>query len=310
VASRREEESGAGASDGAADARAAESAPEPAAERSPPLPRRAIAPPLLLVIGILGMSTSSLWARLSESGPAELAFRRLILTVPILWLLARRRAGRAPPAAVARGAVLASGISLAIHFAAYFAALERLSAAVTLVVVSLHPVFLVAIEALRGAVRLDRGRIAGVSLALAGTVWLAREELLRDDGSATGVILGLVSALAMVGYLLGGRVACRVLPPTEYARRCYGVAEWRIAALLAIFPTLLGHTPLNAALRSLPASVVSTAYLGEVVGASLLVWAFLHEVPPDGFWAGGAAIIAGIAIVATAGSRTGRSPAG
>lgn len=293
--------------------------------------RRPLAPPLLLVVGILGMSTSSLWARLSESDPAELAFRRLILTVPILWFLARRRGVPAPPAAVARGAVLGSGVSLAIHFAAYFAALERLSAAVTLVVVSLHPVILVALESLRGALRPDRGRIAGIALALAGTLWLARAELVRDDGSVSGVLLGLVSSLAMVGYLLGGRVACRSLPPAEYARRCYAVAavalslgifaaggdlipenaaEWRIAALLALFPTLLGHTPLNAALRSLPASVVSTAYLGEVVGASLLVWVFLGEVPPSGFWTGGAAIVAGIAIVATRGDRARGAAAG
>jgi len=312
-------------------------ASEPAAHaaRSPSRPAGGIPPFLLLAIGILGMSTSSLWARLSESGPAELAFRRLLLTVPILWLIARRRGAPSLPASFARGAVLASGISLAVHFAAYFAALERLSAAVTLVVVSLHPVFIVGIEALRGAgrdsARLDRARIAGIALALAGTAWLARAELVRDDGSVSGVLLGLLSALAMVGYLFGGRAACRLLPPAEYARRCYAVAavalalgifatggellpesarEWRIAALLALFPTLLGHTPLNAALRSLPASVVSTAYLGEVVGASLLVWVFLDESPPSGFWAGGAAILAGIAIVATRGSRAPSAPAG
>ena len=48
-------------------------------------------PSLLLLIGIAGISTASLWARGSSAGGAELAFRRLILTVPILWLLARGR---------------------------------------------------------------------------------------------------------------------------------------------------------------------------------------------------------------------------
>lgn len=307
----------------------AEEPPGGTAERG--TAERGLAPILLLTLGLLGISTSTLWARLSDSDPAELAFRRLILTVPILWLFARARRIPSPPAEVARGAVIASGISLAIHFAAYYAALSRLSAAVTLVFVSMHPVILVALEAARGAARLDRARIAGIALALAGTVWLARDELVRADGSVAGVCLGLASALAFVGYLLAGRVAGRVLPAAEYARRSYSVAavalaigvfsaggdlipenaaEWRIAGLIALFPTLLGHTPMNAALRSLPASVVSTAFLGEVVGASLLVWLFLDEAPPADFWAGGAAIAAGIVVVATRRSRGAPARAG
>ena len=70
-----------------------------------------------------------------------------------------------------------------------------------------------------------------------------------------------------------------------------------LGQLLALFPTVLGHTPMNAALRHFPATVVSTAFLGEVVGASILVWIFLGEVPPDEFWGGGSAIIAGILAV-------------
>jgi drug/metabolite transporter (DMT)-like permease len=189
---------------------------------------------------------------------------------------------------------------------------------VSLVVVSLHPVLLIAIEALGGA-RPGRTRVAGVALAIAGTVWLALAESESAGGSVVGILLGVASALGMVGYLLAGKRAGRVLPAEVYAQRAYFVAscwlgvgiylsghslipenanEWRIAALSALFPTLLGHTPMNAALRHLPASVVSTAFLGEVVGASLLVWAFLHEVPPRGAWLGGAAIAAGILLVA------------
>lgn len=276
-------------------------------------------PGLLLVVGILGMSSSTLWARQSDAGATELAFRRLILTVPMLLLLTRGRV-KVPPVEVARGPVLVSGICLAVHFAAYFASLERLpSAAVCLVFVSLHPVLLLAIEGLRGAVRFDVPRVAGVGLVTLGSVWLARDEMLRADGSLSGVALGVVSAIGMVGYLLAGRAAGRSLPGMVYARRSYTIAavwlglgvfisgrelipenahEWRIALLLAFFPTVLGHTPLNAALRHLPATIVSTAYLGEVVGAGILVWLILDEVPPPAFWVGGPAIVAGIVVVA------------
>ncbi len=291
-------------------------------ERTAPAHR--LGPTLLLSIGILGISTATLWAKQSDAGASELAFRRLILTVPILWLISRGRGTTNPPFARGRAPVFWSGVCLAIHFSAYFASLERLPAAVSLVFVSMHPVLLLFIEGARRVVKFDARRVVGVLLSIAGSVWLGREELLREGGSVSGILLGLLSALAMVGYLLAGRSANLLLPAQVYARRSYGVAacwlgiglfssgrslvpesanEWRIAALLAIFPTVLGHTPMNAALRHLPATVVSTAFLGEVVGASILVWIFLDEVPPEGFWLGGAAIALGILLV-TLGGRT------
>ena len=280
-------------------------------------------PVLLLILGILGISTASLWARESSAGGAELAFRRLILTVPILWAIARlrgeerQRFGRGAPW------VAISGLSLAVHFSAYFASLARLdSVAVTLVFVSLHPVLLFGIEGvlfrMRGERSLRTVQLIGVLLAVGGSIFLAADEWGREEGSLVGIGYGALSALGMVGYLLAGRRANRHLSATTYARRSYAVAalflavglivsggellpasgvEWRIALLLALFPTLLGHTPMNAALRHLPATVVSTAFLGEVVGASLLVWVFLGEVPPSGFWLGGTAIAAGVFLV-------------
>ena len=274
----------------------------------------------LLVVGIFGISTATLWARLSESAPGELAFRRLALTVPILWALTRWKKTPTPSIDVARCPVLVSGICLAVHFWAYFASLARLpdAAAVTLVFVSMHPILLLGVEVARGDVRLEGVRTAGVFLALFGSIWIVREELVRPEGSVFGVLLGILSAFGMVGYLWAGRSAQRFLPATIYAQRSYAVAaawlglgifmagrsllpetprEWGIAGLLALFPTVLGHTPMNAALRHLPATVVSTAFLGEAVGAPLLVWLALDEVPPSGFWAGGIAVVTGIAVV-------------
>ena len=288
----------------------------------PPLPEPRVPPVLLLVVGILGISTASLWARGSSASGSELAFRRLALTVPILLLLGWRTRAAVPSLATASGAVLVSGFSLAIHFSAYFASLARLdSVAVTLVFVSLHPVLLLPIETWRGEIRPGARALVGVLLAFAGAAWLARDEGIREGGDLVGVALGVTSALGMVGYLLAGRRAGPRLGGAVYARRSYAVAalllaigiildggsllprsgtEWRIAILLALFPTVLGHTPMNASLRHLPATVVSTAFLGEVVGASLLVWLVLGEVPPAGFWVGGSAIVGGIVLVVLA----------
>jgi drug/metabolite transporter (DMT)-like permease len=50
----------------------------------------------------------------------------------------------------------------------------------------------------------------------------------------------------------------------------------------------------NWALRHLPASVVSTSFLGEPIGASLLAWLFLGEIPATMTLLGGSVIIVGL----------------
>ena len=88
-----------------------------------------------------------------------------------------------------------------------------------------------------------------------------------------GILLALGGGVAMTGYLFCGRTLRPRLSAVSYVFWTYAVAavvlgvsviatsgsllpttgrEWGLGLLLALFPTLLGHTPLNAALRHLP----------------------------------------------------------
>lgn len=282
----------------------------------------------LLVIGIFGISTSTLWIRLSDSEEVNLALRRLAIAVPVLWLLSRRIKKVVPLTTQAR-AVFISGACLALHFGAWMASLAHLSVATSVVLVYVHPVIVYVIEVIRGQARGDALRFAGVIVTITGTVILAMTagQDTNDLGlknPTLGVALALIGSLAFVGYIFAGRTASQELPTSIYTSRAYGVAallllaylivtagleapdsgkEWGLAFLLALFPTLLGHTPLNAALVYLPPSVVSTAFLGEVAGAPLLAWAILRETPPDAFWIGSPLVVLGIGAVAWRGSR-------
>jgi drug/metabolite transporter (DMT)-like permease len=51
------------------------------------------------------------------------------------------------------------------------------------------------------------------------------------------------------------------------------------------------------AIRHLPAAAISTAFLGEPLGAAILAWAFLRQVPLAATWIGGAVVLGGIALV-------------
>lgn len=282
----------------------------------------------LLIIGIFGVSTSTLWIRLSDGEEVNLAFRRLAIAVPVLWLLSRRIRVAVPLTAKAR-AVFISGACLALHFGAWMASLAHLSVATSVVLVYVHPVIVYVIEVLRRQARADAMRFVGVVVTITGTIILAMTAGAQTDDQglkdpALGVTLALIGSLAFVGYIFAGRAASDELPTSIYTCRAYGVAalllltyllltggleapdsgrEWGLACLLALFPTLLGHTPLNAALVYLPPSVVSTAFLGEVAGAPLLVWAMLGETPPDAFWIGSPLVVLGIVAVAWRGAR-------
>ncbi|MFW9846067.1 MAG: EamA family transporter, partial [Candidatus Thorarchaeota archaeon] len=70
-----------------------------------------------------------------------------------------------------------------------------------------------------------------------------------------------------------------------------------IFVALAIFPTALGHSVNNYLLTLVPAYVVSSAVLGEPIGATLLAVAFLGEIPTELALVGFFVILVGIALV-------------
>lgn len=279
---------------------------------------------LLLLLGVSGVSTATLWIRLSDDSPSELAFRRMALAWPIvaLWLWPARvrqpgfASSTAPPQRnLARALAVVAGLLLAAHFWSWTESLERLPAATSLILVSTHPVLVGLFEGFSLGFRGRMLTIAGAACAVFGAIALADGQDTVDTSRRTGLLLAFAGAVTLSGYLLVGRRLRGSLPTASYLSMVYGVAavalgcvvsweggawwpdnrrEWGLALLLAIFPTLLGHTPMNAALRRLPASLVSTAFLGEVVIASLLVALFCGEALPDRLLWGGTWIVVGV----------------
>ncbi len=78
-----------------------------------------------------------------------------------------------------------------------------------------------------------------------------------------------------------------VFEPTEVA----------IFLALAIFPTVLGHSVNNYLLTKVPAYVVSSAVLGEPIGAALLAALIFTQIPGPTTIVGFVVILFGIALV-------------
>ena len=130
----------------------------------------------------------------------------------------------------------------------------------------------------------------GDSLALAGAgmvtaYWLMGQNLRTRMSTVTYTLIVYSTA----GLLLAGVTLAFGQPLFSYPSR-----DWWLFFLLALFPTLLGHSLLNWVIRWIPATTVSVAILGEPIGASLLAWIIFSEQPGIFQWIGGLFIIIGV----------------
>ncbi len=292
-------------------------------------------PPLLgLSIGILAVSAASIFIRFAQQQAPSLviAAARLSLAALVLAPLALFRQ-RAEISQLTRRQLLllvVSGLFLGLHFASWITSLEYTSVISSVVLVTTTPLWVALLSPLVLKERLTSLAVAGLLLALAGTVVISLgqgcgfeggrltcqglEGLLRGR-ALTGNLLALVGAWTAAGYMVAGRKLRQGLSLLSYTFLVYGTAAliplgmmlangqrftgypaqtyvWLVA--LALIPQLLGHSSFNWALRYLPAVYVSVSLLGEPVGATLLAFLLLREAPTSMELVGGLIILIGI----------------
>lgn len=136
--------------------------------------------------------------------------------------------------------------------------------------------------------------LLGKLMALAGAVAVAFYFIVRRR---TRGHMGLVAYIGLV-YGMAALILLAVTLAAEGPPLGYGARDWLLLAAIALVPQILGHGSFNWALSRLPAALVVSAVLGEPVVSTLLAWRLLGERPSSGLVAGGAAILAGILLVA------------
>jgi drug/metabolite transporter (DMT)-like permease len=297
---------------------------------SSPVTFRANTPRLALAIGILAVSTGSIFVRFAQVDASSLAIAayRLglatLILLPVAWLRHRREL-----AGLNRqewGLALASGLFLAIHFATWITSLEYTSVASSVVLVSTSPLWVALFARLFLGEPLSPALLAGLSLAMAGSIVISFAETHSGVSSRPllGNALALAGALAVSGYWLIGRRLRQRLPLIPYVTLAYGFAALVLLGtalffhrpltgfkpvtycwflLLALVPQLLGHSAFNWALAHLPAAYVAIATLGEPIGAAILAFFFLREAPSPLKTAAAALILAGILLALRPSSR-------
>ncbi|MBV0923562.1 DMT family transporter [Halomicroarcula limicola] len=284
-----------------------------------------------LAVAVLAVSTSAILVRASDAPASVAAFYRVAMTTLLVAPLALWRDPGAFSKLARRDllAAAATGVALAVHFAAWFESLAWTSVAASVTLVQSQPLFVaVGAWALLDE-RIIRGTTVGILLAVGGIVVMSLGELLGGGVGPRplyGNALALLGGVMAAAYVLAGRSLRQRFPLFPYVTVVYAVAavclfafvlagghpvvdyaarEWVLFFLMAVGPGVFGHTVLNWALGHLESSLVSVSLLGEPVGSALLAFLLLSELPGAWTLAGGVVVLAGIGV--TARSRTGVS---
>ena len=270
-----------------------------------------------LAVGVMAMSTGSILVRLAQAPPLVQGAWRLVLASILLapWAvprLVRERKG------LSRGDLVMlclSGAALALHLAAWMSSLFYTIVASSVILVSTNPIYVaLASHHLLGE-RVGKRRVLAIVVAVVGSVIVSYGDLRLSGEALLGDAMALLGALAMSAHILLGRVVRPKLSTLAYVWPCYGLAGLLMVIpcvasgqplvgyghntllmllLLAIVPQMVGHSTFNWALGHVSPILVTLAILGEPVGASILAWLVLGEVPPLAAMVGGPMILAGI----------------
>ncbi|MBI1946666.1 MAG: DMT family transporter [Deltaproteobacteria bacterium] len=273
----------------------------------------------LLALGVLSVGAAAPLIRLAHAPPVTAAFLRTLIGGVVLLAVAsawRRPLPRGPDLRRA----LVCGAVLGVHFALWFASLGMTTVAASTVLVCVQPVFVAALAwALLGERTPARGLI-GIGVAVGGSVVIGLD-LPGDAGAGgqplVGNLLALAGAAVIAAYPIVARrvdrgvdtlafsavvslaaaatlaLCCLLTDSPLYAAH----ASWPALLALALLPTVIGQTALNAALKRLPAAFVSGAILGEPVIATAVAWLVLNERPGMKTLAGSALVLLGVGLL-------------
>ncbi|PSQ18921.1 EamA/RhaT family transporter [Halobacteriales archaeon QS_8_69_26] len=280
-----------------------------------------------LAVAVAAVSTSAILVRWSRAPSLIKAFYRVLFMAALVAPVALSR-NRAALRVLSRrdlAVAAATGAALAVHFASWFASVQRTSVAASVTLVQSQPLFVAVGAYLVLDERIDRWVVAGILLAVGGAAVMS----LGDPGATVpvqgqallGNALAVLGAVMMAGYVLVGRSLRQRIPLFPYVTVVYAAAavvlllavvgsgtplvgypprEYLLFLGMAVGPGIFGHTVVNWALEHVESSVVSVTLLGEPVGSTLLAVALLSEVPSAATVAGGTVVLAGIYVTVRA----------
>ena len=276
---------------------------------------------IALIVGIFAISTSAILIRWSSSDPLVIgSYRQTFATLLFLPFLFKDKFKELTSLSLTENAELIFiGILLGAHFGFWISSVKATSVAASVLLGTCHIVYVAIIGWIVFGEKLNKRGITGIFLALFGIIILFWGDLVEDPGNFKGNFLAFISGILAGLYYLGGRKHRKKISLPTYAFIVYlssaitmwfvvlvqgldyksiSTSEFQLFFVMALVPTLLGHTMQNWALAFLPAYIISITLLAEPVGSGLLAWHLFDEVPSLGVLVGGLIVLFGVCVVA------------
>jgi drug/metabolite transporter (DMT)-like permease len=272
---------------------------------------------LAILIAVMAVSFSAIFIRWSDAHPLVIATYRMGITSLILLPLVVVRNLEDLKKIQRREYffMIAIGVVLALHFGTWITSLKETSVASSVILVTSHPLFVAIISHYIFREKLKTIGYVGIIIAFFGIIILTVGDLGLGGSNFRGDVLALIGSIAAGTYILGGRKARRSVPLVPYVFIVYSICticllaasiiisaplyplplrEYKLFILMAIVPTILGHTFYNYALKFVKAQIISVSLLGEPIGSSILAYVLLQEPAPQLTIIGGCLILPGI----------------
>jgi len=257
-------------------------------------------PYVVLSIGIIGVSTGAIFARMADAPALVTAAYRVGLAATVILPFAAWKAGDELRRLSRRDLMLAalSGLFLALHFASWISSLDYTAIANSVVLVNTIPLWVGILTPLIAKDRIQKLTIISIALSVIGGVIIGFGDFAIGSTALWGDFLAVIGAMCAAIYLLLGRNLRRKLSLLSYVVLCYGSAAvilWLIVLSLdlpvvgystqtvaafwamALISQILGHSSYNWALKWFSTGFIAVALLGEPIGSTILAYVIFDE---------------------------------
>lgn len=257
-------------------------------------------PYLMLAIGVISVSTSAILVKVSTAPSGVIAFYRLLFSVLIMLPVFLIKYIPELKHITKRDWTFSiiAGVFLAFHFILWFESLNYTSVASSTVLVTLQPMFAFIGTYFFFKERFTIRAILCGLMAILGSVIISWGDFKISGSALFGDILALIACALITAYLMFGESVRKRVSLITYTFVVYSIStvtlfiyvlflkqplvgypssDWIYFILLAIVPTLLGHTLFNWSIKWLSTSTISMAILLEPVGATVLAFFLLGE---------------------------------
>lgn len=258
----------------------------------------------MIVIGVIGISLSSIFVKFSNAPSSVTATYRILWTVLLMTpMVFGKKEVRNELLSVDKKTALMSALSglfLAIHFVLWFESLQLTSVASSTTIVCTEVIWVSLGFCLFMKGRLSWKAIASILVTVVGSIFIALSDSASGGTNLSGDILALLAAIASAAYTLIGRnvrshvstsvytyivyFVCSVVLLLTCFAQGYNIFDYDMSAvivglLLAVFSTILGHSIFSWCLKFFSPSFVSASKLCEPVVAAIIAAFLFDEIP-------------------------------